>query len=79
MDVFWGYSLWIGLYGWKKNREIIYIAWFAVIAGVQLQGLTEYNQGNSAVMKEFWFLLGILLQLIWLSEKSKNSTECNDM
>lgn len=69
--LFWGYALWFGLYGWKKNRNLAYLACFAIIAGMQLHGLTEYTQGNSATMKEFWFLLGIFLQLIWISEQEK--------
>ena len=35
----------------------------AMILGL-IQGLTEYNMGNSMVMKLYWFLLGISLQLI---------------
>ncbi|MCR5560006.1 MAG: O-antigen ligase family protein [Schwartzia sp.] len=70
-SLFWGYALWLGLCGWKKNRNLAYLAWFAIIAGMQLHGLTEYTQGNSATMKEFWFLMGIFLQLIWLSEQDK--------
>ena len=30
--------------------------------GLILQGLTEYNMGNSAVMKLHWLLLGLCLQ-----------------
>lgn len=70
-SLFWGYALWLGIHGWKKNHDLVYLAWFAIIAGMQLHGLTEYTQGNSATMKEFWFLMGIFLQLIWLSEQEK--------
>ena len=73
-SAFWGYTIWMGLYGWKKEHNIVYLAWFAVVAGMHLHGLTEYTQGNSAVTKEFWFLLGILLQLIWLCEKDRKLT-----
>ncbi|WP_273037961.1 O-antigen ligase family protein [Schwartzia succinivorans] len=67
-SLFWGYALWYGYSGWKKDRKISALAWFVVIAGFQLHGLTEYNQGNSAATKEFWFLLGIFLQLMWISK-----------
>lgn len=67
-SLFWGYALWYGYSGWKKDRKISSLAWFVVIAGFQLHGLTEYNQGNSAATKEFWFLLGIFLQMMCISE-----------
>jgi len=69
--LFWGYALWMGIYGWKKHRELAYLAWFAVVAGFQLHGLTEYTQGNSAATKEFWLIVGIFLQLMWLSGQDK--------
>ena len=69
--IFWGYALWFGISGWRKKHELAYLAWFAVIAGLLLQGLTEYNQGNSVVTKEFWFLLGILFQLMHLPVEGK--------
>lgn len=72
--VFWGYTLWLGISGWRKTHELVYLAWFATILGLLVQGLTEYNQGNSVVTKQFWFLIGIYLQLMWLSNNEKHRT-----
>ena len=36
---------------------------FTFTLSLSLQGLTENNFGNSAVMKAFWLLLGCLLVL----------------
>ena len=42
------------------------MTWLEALVLGLIQGLTEYNNnmGNSMVMKLYWFLLGISLQLI---------------
>lgn len=69
--IFWGYALWLGASGWHKKHKLAYLAWFAVILGLLIQGLTEYNQGNSVVTKELWFLMGVLFQLMHLPVEGK--------
>ena len=37
-----------------------------------LQGFTEYNVGNSAVIKMYWLVLGLLVVLSELYKKETN-------
>lgn len=65
----WGYFVYFGLHGWKKEKDIAFLLFFSIVMGLMLQGLTEYNMGNSVVTKLFWFLLGLCLQWIHLSRR----------
>ncbi len=47
---------------WKTKSPYAFMISMSTLALV-LQGLTEYNFGNSAVMKAFWLVLGCLLVL----------------
>ena len=41
-----------------------------------MQGLTEYNFGNSAVMKSYWLLLGCMLVLkLWAKHSLVNKAD----
>lgn len=59
----WGQMIWFGLRGWLKTRQAAYLAFFCVVSGLLIQGLTEYNWGNAVVMKYFWCSLAICMQI----------------
>ena len=65
----WGYLTWFSLRGWWERKELAYLVFFAMLTGMMLQGLTEYNMGNSVVTKLFWFSLAICMQWIRLSRE----------
>ncbi|MDO4204367.1 MAG: O-antigen ligase family protein [Selenomonadaceae bacterium] len=67
----WGQMVWFGLGGWLKTRQFAYIAFFCITSGLFIQGLTEYNMGNTAVMKFFWCSLAVCMQLININAKSE--------
>ena len=54
-----GYSL----YYFYKERNPYFMMMSMSTLALVLQGFTEYNFGNSAVMKSFWLLQGCLLVL----------------
>lgn len=56
---------------WFSTRNFGYIAFFVIFTGLLLQGLTEYNLGNSLVSKLFWFLLAGCLQWMRIAEESR--------
>ncbi len=60
----WVYFIYFSIRGWRQERKWEYLFFFIVVTSTMIQGLTEYNMGNSMVMKLYWFLLGISLQLI---------------
>ena len=63
--LFWWWScLSYGFRTWLTTHHLAGILLSAVLLGLILQGLTEYNMGNSAVMKLHWLLMGLCLQ--WL-------------
>ena len=59
---FWGTWILQRVRIWSTTHEIAALIAAAVVMGLILQGLTEYNMGNSAVMKLHWLLLGLCLQ-----------------
>lgn len=65
-----GYFIWQSLKGWRHKRNPYDLMMIGMILAFLIQGLTEYNFGNSALMKTFWLLLGCLLILKkdWRSE-----------
>ena len=56
-----GYFSWQSLKGWQRERNPYHLMIISTISALLLQGLTEYNFGNSALMKTFWLLFGCLL------------------
>lgn len=68
----WLSSLAFSLRGWKKTKEPAYLAFLAIVLGVMLQGMTEYNMGTVVVSKTYWFSLAIALQWIALTRKERN-------
>ncbi len=65
----WGYFMFFGISGWLRTRQTAYLVFFAIVLGVMLQGLTEYNLGTVVVSKCYWFSLAIALQWIALTRK----------
>ena len=65
---FWIYCMYFSIRGWKKTQQPVYLAFFAVVLGVMLQGLTECNLLTVVVSKAFWYSLAICLQWIALTE-----------
>ena len=61
---FWWACFSYGFGTWRATHHIAALLIPAVLLGLILQGLTEYNMGNSAVMKLHWLLMGLCLQ--WL-------------
>lgn len=68
----WFYFIAFSLRGWLRTHEIAYLAFFAIVLGVMLQGLTEYNMGTVVVSKTYWFSLAIALQWIALTRKERS-------
>lgn len=64
----WAYSLYFAVCGWRRERNPAYLAFFAVVLGVMLQGLTEYNMGTTVVSKFYWFAQALCLQWIRLTK-----------
>jgi O-antigen ligase len=47
----------------KTSERMYALTGFSVVLAIVVQGLTEYNFGNSAVMKCFWLVLAALMVL----------------
>ena len=65
---FWIYCMVFSVRGWKRTQQSVYLAFFAVVLGVMLQGLTECNLLTVVVSKAFWYSSAICLQWIALTE-----------
>ena len=37
------------------------LAAIAIIFSIQIEGLTDWNTGQVPIMREFWFLLGLVI------------------
>lgn len=76
---FWGYVFAFGFILWKniKNYLMNKNTYALMIVGsttaLMLQGLTEYNFGNSSVMKIYWLVLACLIVLIKVYNEEKLS------
>jgi len=64
----WIYFSYYSIKGWYQTKNIVYMFLFIIVNSTLLQGLTEYNLGNSMVTKLYWFLIGIALQFINLNQ-----------
>jgi len=42
-----------------NHKEVLALATFMVTLSLLIQGLTEFNFGNSAVIRMYWFILGL--------------------
>lgn len=59
-----GYLLIVSLVNFFRHHNPFSLLIFGVTLDLMLQGLTEYNFGNSAVIKFYWTVLGCLLILM---------------
>ena len=58
-----GYILWSGLKNYLLNQNPYSLMIVGSTSALLLQGLTEYNFGNGAVMKIYWLVLACLIVL----------------
>jgi len=58
-----GYILWKNLKSYFINKNPYALMVVGSTTALMLQGLTEYNFGNGAVMKIYWFVLACLIVL----------------
>lgn len=61
--VMMGYIIFKNFLSWIRSKEVFSLMVVVSTISLLLQGLTEYNFGNSAVVKVYWFILGCLLVL----------------
>lgn len=70
--VMFGYIIFKNLIDWFKTRNTYALMIVSATVCLLLQGFTEYNVGNSAVIKIYWLILGLLVTLNELKWKDKN-------
>ena len=58
-----GYILWDSIRKYFENKNPYNLMIIGSTTTLLLQGMTEYNFGNSSVMKIYWFVLACLLVL----------------
>lgn len=58
-----GYVLWSNFTKYRKNRNPYALMIVGATSALLFQGFTEYNFGNSSVMKIYWFVLACLIIL----------------
>ena len=61
--IMFGYIIFKNLIVWFKTRNVYALMIVSATVCLLLQGFTEYNVGNSAVIKMYWFVLGLLILL----------------
>lgn len=61
--IMFGYIIFKNLIAWVRTRNVYALMIVSATVCLLLQGFTEYNVGNSAVIKMYWFVLGLLLVL----------------
>ena len=60
------------LIAWFKTRNVYALMIVSATVCLLLQGFTEYNVGNSAVIKMYWLVLGLLVVLSEFYKKETN-------
>lgn len=70
--VMFGYIIFKNLIDWFKTRNTYALMIVSATVCLLLQGFTEYNVGNSAVIKMYWLVLGLLVVLSELYKKETN-------
>lgn len=58
-----GYVLWSNLKNYLFNKNPYALMIVGATGALMIQGLTEYNFGNSSVMKIYWLVLACLIIL----------------
>lgn len=67
-----GYIIFKNLLAWFKVKNVYALMIVSATVCLLLQGFTEYNVGNSAVIKMYWLVLGLLVVLSELYKKETN-------
>lgn len=68
--VMFGYIIFKNLIDWFKTRDTYALMIVSATICLLLQGFTEYNVGNSAVIKMYWCTFGLLVVLENISIKN---------
>lgn len=70
--IMFGYIILKNLIIWFKVRDVYALMIVSATVCLLLQGFTEYNVGNSAVIKMYWLVLGLLVVLSEFYRKDTN-------
>lgn len=70
--IMFGYIIFKNLIVWFKTRNVYALMIVSATVCLLLQGFTEYNVGNSAVIKMYWLVLGLLVVLSECYKKETN-------
>ncbi len=70
--IMFGYIILKNLIAWFKTRNVYALMIVSATVCLLLQGFTEYNVGNSAVIKMYWLVLGLLVVLSEFYKKETN-------
>ena len=71
--IMFGYIIFKNLITWVKGRNVYALMIVSATVCLLLQGFTEYNVGNSAVIKMYWLVLGLLVVLSEFYRKETNN------
>lgn len=71
--IMFGYIIFKNLIAWFKTRNTYALMIVSATVCLLLQGFTEYNVGNSAVIKMYWLVLGLLVVLSEFYRKETNN------
>ena len=71
--IMFGYIILKNLIAWFKRRNVYALMIVSATVCLLLQGFTEYNVGNSAVIKMYWLVLGLLVVLSEFYRKETNN------
>lgn len=71
--IMFGYIIFKNLIAWLKTRNVYALMIVSATVCLLLQGFTEYNVGNSAVIKMYWLVLGLLVVLSEFYRKETNN------
>lgn len=66
--IMFGYIIFKNLIAWFRTRNVYMLMIVSSTVCLLLQGFTEYNVGNSAVIKMYWLILAICVVLNKLSK-----------
>lgn len=71
---FFGYILYSAFRRFWQTREVLALAGLLATLSFLIQGLTEYNYGNSAVMRLYWALIGTMYAFGNVSSRNSDYT-----
>ena len=63
------YFLYYGFRGWVKGKNIYCLAFGGLTLGLILHGLADFNLAMSAVMKLYWLLAALCIQMMNIDEE----------